>query len=117
VRLPFSASLAGTAIQSTAPGGALVDLSLRVSGGARGRLRVRLAGQADPGGGLTLTGSQVVLATKGMPSAMEGTISSLLGQRFDARLRDAYGHTMHVHVTLSIDNGNGTASGSLSASQ
>ncbi len=117
VRLPFSASLAGTAVQSRASGGALIDLSLRVSGGARGRLRVRLAGAPDPGGGLTLTGSQVVLATEGMPSAMAGTISSLLGQRFDARLRDAYGHTMYVHVNLNIDNGNGTATGSLSANR
>jgi predicted ferric reductase len=117
VRLPFSASLAGTVTQTTARGGAIVDLSMRVSGGARGRLRVRLAGAPDPGGGLSLTGSQVVLATAGMPSAMEGTISSLLGQRFDARLRDAYSHAMYVHVNLNIDNGNGTVTGSLSANR
>jgi hypothetical protein len=117
VRLPFSASLAGTVTQSSAAGGAIVDLSLRVSGGARGRLRVRLAGAPNPGGGLSLTGSQVVMATEGMPSAMEGTVSSLVGQKFDARLRDAYGHRMYVHVSLNIDNGTGTATGSLSANQ
>jgi sulfoxide reductase heme-binding subunit YedZ len=117
VRLPFSASLAGTVTPSTAPGGALVDLSLRVFGGAHGRLRVRLAGAPIEGGGLSLIGSQVVLATQGMPSAMEGSITSLVGQRFDAHLRDAYGHAMYVHVNLIIDNGNGTATGSLSATQ
>jgi sulfoxide reductase heme-binding subunit YedZ len=117
VRLPFSASLAGTVTQSNAPGGAVVDISLRVSGGAHGGLRVRLAGAPIGGGGLSLIGSQVVLATKGMPSAMEGTITSLVGQRFDAHLRDAYGHAMYVHVNLNIDNGNGTATGSLSADQ
>ena len=117
VRLPFSASLAGTVTQSNAPGGAVVDISLRVSGGAHGRLRVRLAGAPIGGGGLSLIGSQVVLATKGMPSAMEGAITSLVGQRFDAHLRDAYGHGMYVHVNLNIDNGNGTATGSLSADQ
>ncbi len=117
LRLPFSASLAGTVTQSSAAGGAIVDISLRVSGGARGRLRVRLAGAPDPGGGLSLTGSQVVLATEGMPSAMEGTVSSLVGEKFDAHLRDAYGHAMYVHVNLNINNGNATATGSLSANQ
>jgi hypothetical protein len=117
VRLPFTASLAGNVTQSGAAGGAIVDISLRVSGGADGRLRVRLAGAPIAGGGLSLIGSQVVLATKGMPSAMEGTITSLVGQRFDAHLRDAYGHSMYVHVNLVIDNNNGTATGSLSANQ
>lgn len=115
VKLPFTASLAGSVSQTQAPGGAVVDLSMRVSGGAHGRMRVRLAGAPIQGGGLSLIGSQVVLATEGMPSAMEGTITQLLGQRFDARLRDAYGHTIFVHVDLNINNGNGTATGALVA--
>jgi sulfoxide reductase heme-binding subunit YedZ len=117
VRLPFSASLAGTVSQSTASGGAIVDLSMRVSGGAHGRLRVRLAGAPIAGGGLSLIGSQIVLATEGMPSAMEGSITSLAGERFEAHLHDAYGHAMQVHIDLNIDNGNDTATGSLSATR
>lgn len=117
IRLPFSASLSGTVSQATAPGGAIVDLSFRVSGGARGRLRVRLAGAPIQGGGLSLTGSQVVLVTTGMSSAMEGRITSLVGQRFDARLSNASRQTMDLHVNLNVNSGNGTATGTLSATK
>jgi hypothetical protein len=117
LKAPFTASLAGTVAQSAVPGGAVVDLALRVSGGARGRLRVRLAGAPIEGGGLSLVGSQVVLQAAGLPSVMEGQVTSLVGQRFDARVHDATGQSMYLHATLNINSGNGTATGSLSATQ
>ena len=46
----FTATLSArvAAASRRLPGGALVDLNLHLSGGARGRLRVRLAGRPDP---------------------------------------------------------------------
>jgi sulfoxide reductase heme-binding subunit YedZ len=114
LKTPFTARLAGSVAQTAVPGGAVVDLALRVSGGARGRLRVRLAGAPIPGGGLSLTGSQVVLAAAGLPTVMEGTISSLAGQQFVARVRGANGSQLELRVTLNLNGPSGTATGSLS---
>jgi methionine sulfoxide reductase heme-binding subunit len=114
LKLPFTAQLAGKVAQSTVPGGAIVDLVLHVSGGARGRLRVRLAGAPIEGGGLSMTGSQVVLQAAGLPSVMSGTVTSLVGQRFDAHVRDANGHGLYLHANLNIDGVSGAANGSLS---
>jgi DMSO/TMAO reductase YedYZ heme-binding membrane subunit len=115
LKLPFTARLTGTVAQSTVPGGAVVDLALRLSGGARGRLRVRLAGAPIQGGGLSLTGSQVVLQAAGLPTVMVGQVTSLAGQRFDARMRDASGHAFYLHTDLNINGANGTATGSVTA--
>jgi DMSO/TMAO reductase YedYZ heme-binding membrane subunit len=115
LKTPFTARLEGSVAQSTVPGGAIVDLALRISGGARGRLRVRLAGAPIPGGGLSMTGSQVVLEATGLPTVMEGTISSLVGQQFVARLHGADGSQLELHATLNLDGPSGTATGSLSA--
>jgi sulfoxide reductase heme-binding subunit YedZ len=115
LKTPFTARLAGSVAQTTVPGGAVVDLALRVSGGARGRLRVRLAGAPIEGGGLSMTGSQVVLQAAGLPTVMEGTISSLVGQQFVARVRGADGSQLELHATLNLDGTSGTATGSLSA--
>jgi DMSO/TMAO reductase YedYZ heme-binding membrane subunit len=117
LKIPFTAALNGTVAQSTVPGGAIVDLALRMSGGARGRLRVRLAGAPIAGGGLSLTGSQVVLQATGLPSVMIGQVTSLAGQRFDARVRGATGAGMYLHANLNIDGTSGTATGSLTANQ
>jgi predicted ferric reductase len=115
LKLPFTAALSGTVAQSTVPGGAIVDLALRVSGGAHGRLRIRLAGAAIEGGGLSLAGSQVVLQAAGLPSVMVGQVTSLIGQRFDAHVRDASGHGIYLRAVLNINTAGGTATGSLTA--
>ncbi len=117
LKTPFTARLDGSVAQTTVPGGAVVDLALRVSGGARGRLRIRLAGAPIPGGGLSMTGSQVVLEAAGLPTVMEGTISSLVGQQFVARVRGADGSQLELRATLSLDGSSGTATGSLSGSR
>jgi sulfoxide reductase heme-binding subunit YedZ len=114
LKLPFSAHLAGTVKQTTVAGGAIVDLALRLSAGAHGRLRVRLGGAPDQGGGLSMTGSQVVLAADGLPSVMVGTISSLVGQQFVAQVHGG-GATVNLNVQLSIDQVGGTATGVMAA--
>lgn len=112
----FTATLTGTVSESQAPGGAIVDLALRVHGQVTGRLRVRLGGvPIDGGGGLSMTGSQVDLAVAGQPSVLQGRIVSLRGEEFDARLSNG-GSTIDVHAQLQIDTNNNIVTGTLSGS-
>ena len=109
----FTATVAGNVRESTAPGGAVVDLALRVSGQVRGLLRVRIAG-TPVGGGLSMTGSQVDLAAAGVPSVLEGTIDSLRGTEFTARVSDSQGSVVNLHAALQIDNQSDVVTGTLS---
>jgi len=110
----FTATLAGTVAENQAPGGAIVDLALRVRGQVRGRMRVRLGGvPIGGGGGLSMTGSQVDLALAGQPSVLQGKIDSLRGEEFDARLAGG-GATVDIHAQLQIDTGSNTVTGTLS---
>jgi methionine sulfoxide reductase heme-binding subunit len=112
----FSANLAGSLRQISVSGGSLVDITLRLSGEETGQLRVRLAGAALSGGGLTLTGSQVDLIARGWPDVLQGRISSLLGQNFDARVVGGSGGVLNLRVRLRVDSQSGAVSGSLDAS-
>ncbi len=111
----FNATLAGSVKQTPAAGGAVVDISLRLSGGRRGRLRVRLAGAPIAGGGLSLTGSQVDLIVDGLPSVWEGRITSLRGSEFVARVLGSSGTALDLHARLNIDTSTNTVSGLLAA--
>ncbi|MGI8902677.1 MAG: ferric reductase-like transmembrane domain-containing protein [Solirubrobacteraceae bacterium] len=112
---PFSARLRGTVTETPEPGGAIDDLSLRLSGGARGRLRVRLAGTPIDGGGLSMTGSQVDLLTPGLSSAMAGRVVSLQGRQFVARVSGASGSALDLRGVLNLDGRPGSVTGILSA--
>jgi sulfoxide reductase heme-binding subunit YedZ len=116
LKVPFSADLRGSAKQTVEQGGAIVDLSLRLSGGAHGRLRVRLAGTPLDGGGLSLTGSQVDLLADGLPSVLAGHIVQLEGQQFIARVHDGSGSNYNLHAELNIDGQSGHVTGQLAAS-
>ena len=111
----FNATLAGSVKQTAASGGAIVDITLRLGGGRRGRLRVRLAGAPIPGGGLSLTGSQVDLIADGLPSVMQGRITSLQGSEFVARVIGSAGTAMDLHARLNIDNSTNKVTGLLAA--
>jgi sulfoxide reductase heme-binding subunit YedZ len=115
LKLPFSANLNGNVTQTSEAGGAIVDLSLRLSGGAHGRLRVRLAGAPIDGGGLSMTGSQVDLLADGMPSVLDGHITALQGQEFVARVTDGSGSKLDLRANLNIDQNTGRVTGTLSA--
>jgi Ferric reductase like transmembrane component len=110
---PFTATVAGSVHESSAPGGAVVDLALSVTGQVRGRLRVRIAG-TPIGGGLSMTGSQVDLAAAGVPSVLEGTIGSLRGTAFDARVADSQGSAVDLHVVLQINQQSNHVTGTVS---
>jgi hypothetical protein len=114
---PFSASISGTIAQTSEPDGAIVDLALNLTGGIQGELRVRLAGTPVDGGGLSLTGSQVDLTAVGFSSAMQGRVTSLEGQQFDARVRDRSGSALNLRAALNVDNQAGTVTGSVVATR
>lgn len=112
---PFGARLAGSITQTEEPDGAIVDLSLRLTGDARGQLRVRLAGAPIDGGGLSMTGSQVDLLADGLPSVMQGRVFSLQGDQFLARVADGSGSVLELRANLNVDNQTGHVTGTLSA--
>lgn len=113
----FFALLAGSVNQTQASGGGgIVDLNMRLRGGARGRLRVRLGGSPIPGGGLSMTGSQVDLITNALPAVMAGQITSLQGAEFVARVRGRSGTALTLHARLHIDAQSGSVTGRLTAS-
>jgi methionine sulfoxide reductase heme-binding subunit len=116
LRIPFTAHLTGTAKQTEEPGGAVIDLALRLSGGAHGRLRVRMAGAPLDGGGLSMTGSQVDLLAGGAP-VLEGRITSLQGDQFVARVSDGSGSELNLHALVSIDSNTGAVTGTLSGTK
>jgi DMSO/TMAO reductase YedYZ heme-binding membrane subunit len=116
LKVPFDATLSGTITQTQALGGAILDLVMRVSGGAHGELRVRLAGAPDGAGGLSLTGSQVDMSAAGLASVLQGRVVSLRGQQFTARVADRTGSTLDLQANLNIDSQSGSVTGTLAAS-
>jgi sulfoxide reductase heme-binding subunit YedZ len=98
----FSAPVEGRMQRSAAPGGRLVDLDLSLSGRFHGVMRVRLAGTPNPGGGLTLVGSQVDLSVPRLGPVMVGTVVALHGGRLRARLEQYGGHSLLVRLRLRI---------------
>jgi Ferric reductase like transmembrane component len=111
---PFSSSLSGTVNETAEPGGAIVNLSLQVSGRVHGLLRVRLGGVPVGGSGLSMTGSQVDFAPAGAPSALQGRIVSLQGEEFTARVSDGSGTVLDLRSQLQINNSTDTVTGALS---
>jgi sulfoxide reductase heme-binding subunit YedZ len=107
----FTADLRGRMTQRSVTGGAIVDLALRLSGGAAGRLRVRIGGTPLAGGGLSMTGSQVDLLLRGDPAVFAGTIRALQGTAFLARVRSAAGAALTLRGELSIDQRTDAVSG------
>jgi sulfoxide reductase heme-binding subunit YedZ len=114
---PFSAAVSGTISQTSEPDGAIVDLALNLTGGVHGNLRVRLAGAPADDGGLSMTGSQVDLTAVGYSSALRGQVTTLEGQRIDARVTDATGTALNLRADLNIDNQAGTVSGRVVATR
>ncbi|MGI8711831.1 MAG: ferric reductase-like transmembrane domain-containing protein [Solirubrobacteraceae bacterium] len=112
---PFTAVVRGSLTQSQSSGGAIVDISLRLSGGAHGRLRVRLGGTPLSGGGLSMTGSQVDLIANGYPSALAGSIQALQGTEFVSRVRSGDGAGLTLHARLNIDAQTNAVTGRLQA--
>ncbi len=114
-RKRFSAALAGSVTQARLPFGSIVDLRMRLSGGATGRLRVRLGGAPIQGGGLSLRGSQVDLIADGIPSVLQGRVSSLAGEHLVARVRGGSGADLTLDVRLHVNAQTNSVTGHLIA--
>lgn len=109
----FSASLNGTISQTNAPGGEIVELTLGLSGGVNGQMRIRLGGAPLSSGGLSLAGSQVDLTAPGLPSAYGGKVDSLNGGSIAARVSDVAGAKLALQINLSIDQNTGAVTGTI----
>jgi sulfoxide reductase heme-binding subunit YedZ len=108
----FSARIAGEIKQKPAGDGTVLDLSVSLSHGASGTLRLRMAGAPVGSGGLSLTGSQVDLALPGRPSVLQGEIVSLRGSQFLAHVVGV-GGALDLRADLQINNQSGAVNGSL----
>lgn len=62
-----------------------------------------------------MTGSQVDLAAVGLPSVLQGRITSLAGQRFVARVSGGSSSALDLRADLQIDGQTGSVTGTLSA--
>jgi sulfoxide reductase heme-binding subunit YedZ len=111
----FSATLTGSFRRRAVSGGAFVDLLLTMSGETPGVLRVRLAGKPLPGGGISLIGSQVDLSAPMVGGVLAGSVDSLEGQRFRARVGQAGRVAYELYADLDIDSRTGVVSGRLTA--
>jgi sulfoxide reductase heme-binding subunit YedZ len=113
---PFTARLSGTIGQAPAGSGQLVEvhMPLSMSGGASGRLDIRIVGQPTAGGGVTMQDSQVTLGTTSRPVLFRGRVDSLNGTNV-AALLTGQGRTLRVTAALNIDAQAATVSGSVRA--
>ncbi len=100
---PFAAGLRGTVDRGRSAGGlAVVDLRMRLTGGARGVLRVRIAGRPAPGSGVRMSRSAVTLGSQAAPRELTGRIVSLRGASLEALVGSAAGRAVRLHVDLAL---------------
>jgi sulfoxide reductase heme-binding subunit YedZ len=103
LHLPFSGSARGRLRSGvTRDGTALVDIALRMTGGSRAALDVRLQGQPIDGGGLRVARSQVTFGPPADPARYIGRLVSLSGTTLDARVLPAAGRALRVHALLDL---------------
>jgi sulfoxide reductase heme-binding subunit YedZ len=100
---PFSASLAGRVSNGTSAGGVgIADLRMRLQGGPRGVLRLRLGGQPLPGGGLRMDRSAVTLGPPHDPARYSGRIQTLRDDILSALVGSPDGHAVRLTVELTL---------------
>jgi len=110
----FSAGLRGTVREGMSAGGTeVVDLRMRLTGGAKGVLRVRVAGDPAPGGGVIMRRSAVSLGSRGNPGELQGRVDALDGSTLEARVGSAGRTAVRLRVDLNLQDTvvSGTVSG------
>jgi hypothetical protein len=118
LKAPFTANLTGTVRQGTAQGGAasVVNIGMRMSGGARGTLTVAITGTPVAGGGVEMTASEVTLRPASGPP-YSGRITGLQGASFTATVASASGRSLDLQADLQLDQSTQAVSGELQAQQ
>jgi sulfoxide reductase heme-binding subunit YedZ len=100
---PFSATLAGRVSNGTSAGGlGVADLRMRLEGGPRGVLRLRLGGQTLPDGGLQMDRSAVTLGPPRDPARYSGRIQTLRNNVLSALVGSSDGHAVRLTVELTL---------------
>ena len=111
----FSAGASGTVRQGQLGDGLFgVDITLALSGQRLSELDIHLRGQQLQGGGLQMQSSEVTLGTASAPGSYRGTVTGLEGTNIAALVTDSAGASLHVVARLTIDQGTGAASGTVS---
>jgi methionine sulfoxide reductase heme-binding subunit len=108
----FDADLDGRIRTERASGGAIIDLEMSLRGVTGGVLRVRLAGQPLPTGGISLVGSQVDLSVPELGAVLAGRVQDLSGTDFRAHVTGC-GLAYTLHAALQVDSQAGTITGRL----
>jgi sulfoxide reductase heme-binding subunit YedZ len=111
---PFTARVRGELHQGlSARGTAVVDLRLRLSDGADGVLRIRIAGEPADGGGVIMRRSAVELGPRSRPTELSGRIVSLQDTSLEALVGSASGRAVRLHADLQLapDSIDGTVTG------
>ena len=102
LRRRFSSALSGTVASGITPEGTgVIDLSMGLRGRPSARVRVRLGGEALPGGGLRMERSAVTLGPPGDPSRYRGRIDFLQGGERRALVGGA-GRAIRLRLSLSL---------------
>jgi ferric reductase like protein len=97
------------------PGAAVVDISLVVDDPSLRFVHFRIEGQAIPGGGVSMSDSQVSAGPASNPERYSGRITALAGATIEASAADASGATVAIAAELRSQGRDGSASGILTA--
>ena len=114
---PFNVSLAGSIKQTSGPGpdSVAVKIATSFSGPPSGQLEIEIDGQPVRGGGVSLRSSRVTLGSTATPAIYHGRIVALNGSRMAASVSGSDGHGLSLQITLAVNAGAGTVSGTLVA--
>ncbi len=113
---PFTAQGTGTLQQSqTASGLAQVEIKLALQGTSLSALDIRIEGQPQPGGGLSMSASHVTLGPASEPGRYSGVITALQGTNLAATVTRSDGSALALTAALQLDpSGGTTATGTVS---
>jgi sulfoxide reductase heme-binding subunit YedZ len=100
---PTTATAAGASLHRAFS----ADLRLRLTSGPSGVLRVHIAGDPTPGGGVTMRRSAVTLGD------LQGQVDAVQGSSLEALVRSQDGRAMRLRVDLRLSR-DGSASGTVS---
>ena len=111
----FSDRLAGVLTQSGPGSNGLVriQISARLQGELRGKLRVTLWGTPSEEGGVALQTSDVAFGAAGTTLPYLGSVVGLDGNQIDARLTNSSGGRVELQMAVNVDQATGVVTGEL----